>query len=270
MWTRGGREVSRLEEGKLKALVRKGSVAAATRLVAEGTAGVRTRLDLSGCELGDRGSKALGAALASPGCQVEEVCLRGCRLSMREKLRSLSAGLEANVTVTRLDLSGNAIDDRSCANLARAVASTTTLQVIDLSINAIGDDGYRELAEALAANGSIRQLHIGHNRRCGLQAFLLAVASCRSLKILDLLGLPIPHSLFPTLFDLARRRPDLAICFADCRAERCLNIRFANSYFVVPVRHALRAQHRDDDQDVVLAHATLLDDPLTACLRAPA
>lgn len=101
---------------------------------------------------------------------------------------ALAPALEANTTLTQLDLSCNSINAAGTAALAAAVGPNKSLALFDLSANAVGDDGAVALADALAGNTAITALDL-HANSIG-DAGAVALARClganTTLKVLDL------------------------------------------------------------------------------------
>ena len=75
---------------------------------------------------------------------------------------ALAAVLEANTTLTNLDLQGNNIGPAGAESLATALKTNRTLTNLDLFGNNIGPTGAESLATALKTNTTLKQLR-GHD-----------------------------------------------------------------------------------------------------------
>lgn len=238
-------------EEECRNLVTKGSVAAAARLVSESR-----ELILDLLPLRQRGSAALGEALASDSCIVETLSLRKCQLGSAfdmTKLSNFSVGLTRNATLRVLDLSGNMIDDYAAEHLALGIAKHSKLEIIILQSNALGSNGggcgYRALARALANHCTVTELRIGGNRKEGLAAFCLSLMRARALRAVYFCDpgghaasrikcevcANIGHAARRACEALAAARPDLMVCYSDVHGR----IRFLNEPVVLwePASH---------------------------------
>jgi hypothetical protein len=146
---------------------------------------------------------AIGRALAG-GLRHNTACksmdLSGCGLSPTA-VCLISQSLETAM-LSSLDLSGNAIDDRSCIILAntglrskgRPAPLGLGLAVLSLADNHITCVGAKAIADTLAlCNDSTQALRLSHNRigEVGGQALARVFLSNRSLKLLHLQKNPI-------------------------------------------------------------------------------
>ena len=76
---------------------------------------------------------------------------------------SLATALKTNTTLTNLDLQGNNIGPAGAESLATALKTNTTLTNLDLSSNNIGPDGAESLAKALKTNTALTNLYLSGN-----------------------------------------------------------------------------------------------------------
>ncbi|XP_068732974.1 NLR family CARD domain-containing protein 3-like [Montipora capricornis] len=77
---------------------------------------------------------------------------------------ALAKALEINSTLTELNLHGNKIGHSGAAALAKAVEINSTLTGLYLSRNGIGDSGAALLAKAMEINLTLTILHLGRNK----------------------------------------------------------------------------------------------------------
>ena len=75
----------------------------------------------------------------------------------------LAAVLEANTTLTNLDLQGNNIGPAGAESLATALKTNTTLTNLDFSGNNLGPAGAESLATALKTNTALTNLNLSRN-----------------------------------------------------------------------------------------------------------
>ncbi|XP_063819122.1 NACHT, LRR and PYD domains-containing protein 3-like [Pseudophryne corroboree] len=182
-----------------------------------------TRLELTQNVLEDSGIKILCEGLRHPACTLKYIMLWNCGLtsSCCDDLRSV---ITANRSLTRLDLSHNALEDSgikllceglrhpactlqdlrlygcgltsSCCDDLRSVITTNrSLTRLDLDQNALGDSGIKLLCEGLRHPAcTLRHLSLEH---CGLTS-----SCCDDLRSV----ITTNHSL--TTLDLSENAPD--------------------------------------------------------------
>ncbi|KAK7232791.1 hypothetical protein SO694_000372114 [Aureococcus anophagefferens] len=76
---------------------------------------------------------------------------------------ALASALGVNVSLTKLDLSWNALRDESARALGRAFADNASLFDVNLEYNGFGDAGCEAVAMALEQNSGMRILRLAHN-----------------------------------------------------------------------------------------------------------
>ncbi|KAM7108566.1 NACHT, LRR and PYD domains-containing protein 6 [Ciconia maguari] len=175
------------------------------------------QLDLSDNPLGDGGLRELCAALAGPGCSVQNLWLWRCRLT-EASCGALAAVLPASPSLTELHLGDNELGDggvrrlseglrdpacrlqtlrlwrcrlteASCGALAAVLPASPSLTELHLGGNELGDGGVRRLSEGLRDPACrLQTLSLWHCRLTGACCKdLCAVLSTRqSLECLDL------------------------------------------------------------------------------------
>lgn len=151
-----------------------------------------TTLVLSGCPVDDAAARLLADGLGH-----NRVCktldLSGCGLS--HNAVSVIAQSLATALLSSLDLSGNAIDDKSCIILAdtglrskgRPAPLGLGVAVLSLADNHITCVGAKAIADTLAlCNDSLEALRLSHNRigEVGGKALARVFVSNRTLKLL--------------------------------------------------------------------------------------
>ncbi|KAF9956626.1 hypothetical protein BGZ72_002637 [Mortierella alpina] len=90
--------------------------------------------------------------------------------------KALAAALEINSTMTTLNLTDNDIGPLGANALAEALKTNSTLTTLNLRGNAIGDDGAKALAAALKINSTMTTLNLTYNGIGPLGANALAEA----------------------------------------------------------------------------------------------
>ena len=103
-------------------------------------------------------ARTFGASL-----EVQQAQARNRRVTDETAVAVLAAVLEANTTLTNLDLQGNNIGPAGAVSLATALKTNTTLTNLDLSYNNIGSAGAESLATALKTNTTLTNLDVGGN-----------------------------------------------------------------------------------------------------------
>ncbi|KAM7433100.1 hypothetical protein ABFA07_016615 [Porites harrisoni] len=103
---------------------------------------------------------------------------------------SLATALEANTTLTNLNLFGNNIGPAGAESLATALKTNTTLTNLYLSVNDIGPAGAESLATALKTNTTLKTLYLhGSNiGPAGAESLATALKTNTTLTNLDLHG----------------------------------------------------------------------------------
>ena len=81
-----------------------------------------------------------------------------------EGATQVARALKANSTLTQLHLAENGIGAGGAMQVARALEANTTLMQLNLAVNGIGDEGATQVARALEANTTLMELDLGGNR----------------------------------------------------------------------------------------------------------
>ena len=103
-------------------------------------------------------ARTFGASL-----EVQQAQARNRRVTDETAVAVLAAVLEANTTLTNLDLQGNNIGPAGAESLATALKTNTTLTNLDLSDNNLGPVGAESLATALKTNTTLTNLNLFYN-----------------------------------------------------------------------------------------------------------
>lgn len=103
---------------------------------------------LSRNAVGDDGAKAIGEALASPGCGLVELHLRMNAIG-NEGVGAIGAGLRTNTSLRKLNLRANKFTDEGMQVFADSLAENISLRVLDLGLNSgVGEEGQRAVQKA--------------------------------------------------------------------------------------------------------------------------
>lgn len=121
------------------------------------------KLDISSCALRQSVieiSNAIGSALKLKRLNLanNELCIGGKKLAMQ-----LGAGIVKGGTITRLNLSKNAINDEMAVPLLKSLADSPSIKQIDLSYNNIGEASGKTLASLVAKTTTLKRLDISMN-----------------------------------------------------------------------------------------------------------
>ena len=101
---------------------------------------------------------------------------------------SLATALKTNTTLTNLDLYSNNLGPAGAESLATALKTNTTLTNLDLSVNNIGPAGAESLATALKTNTTLTNLDLYSNNLgpAGAESLATALKTNTTLTNLDL------------------------------------------------------------------------------------
>ena len=101
---------------------------------------------------------------------------------------SLATALKTNTTLTNLDLSQNNVGPAGADSLATALKTNTTLTNLDLSQNNVGPAGAESLATALKTNTTLTNLNLSRNNvgPAGAESLATALKTNTNLTNLDL------------------------------------------------------------------------------------
>ncbi|EFJ51005.1 hypothetical protein VOLCADRAFT_88209 [Volvox carteri f. nagariensis] len=147
----------------------------APEIVAASTAVLHT-LDLPACNVGPRGAAQLGRLLAATH-SLHSLNLSNNKSLGCEGVRALAAGLAANRTLLRLDMSGSGIGATGVKDLATALrpdgggGGGPPLQQLMLGFNAAGATGLAALLGAMSGPQpcALRNLQLDHNHVRGVE-----------------------------------------------------------------------------------------------------
>ena len=127
-------------------------------------------------------ARTFGACLEVQQAQLKEASLTDDTAAV------LAAVLEANTTLTHLNLERNNIRTPGAESLATALKTNTTLTNLYLTFNIIGSAGAESLATALKTNKTLRNLSLYDNNigPAGAESLVTALKTNTTLTILDL------------------------------------------------------------------------------------
>ena len=149
-------------------------------------------------------ARTFGASL-----EVQQAQARNRRVTDETAVAVLAAVLEANTTLTNLDLQGNNIGPAGAESLATALKTNTTLTNLDLSYNNIGSAGAESLATALKTNTTLTNLNLSLNNigPAGAESLATALKTNTTLKQLILgHGNDISESVYKKINDELGKR----------------------------------------------------------------
>ena len=128
-------------------------------------------------------ARTFGASL-----EVQQAQARNRRVTDETAVAVLAAVLEANTTLTNLDLQGNNIGPAGAESLATALKTNTTLTNLFLSHNNIGPAGAESVATVLKTNTTLTNLDLSHNNLgpAGAESFATALKANTTLTNLFL------------------------------------------------------------------------------------
>ncbi|KAM9431928.1 ribonuclease inhibitor-like [Clarias gariepinus] len=125
---------------------------------------LQTDLNLSGKIDGDSGVEQLCVLLKDPHCRPETLQLSECNLTERGCSALLTALRSESSTLRELNLSKNRIQDSGVKLLSAELKNKhCTLQTVRLSDCSITEEGYAALAEALRLNSHVKELDLRGN-----------------------------------------------------------------------------------------------------------
>ncbi|XP_022797502.1 protein NLRC3-like [Stylophora pistillata] len=134
----------------------------------------------------------LNVSTAAALANVLKTChtLKHLRLKYGSNITSITPALQANHTVTHLDMREAGVGDVEAEALGRVLQSNHTLTVLCLADNNISHIGVEALAEALKFNRVLEDLNIARNDidNKGAVALSQALESNRTLRCLNLCG----------------------------------------------------------------------------------
>ncbi|KAF5888907.1 protein NLRC5-like, partial [Clarias magur] len=126
---------------------------------------LQTHLNLSGKIDGDSGVERLCALLKDPHCRPETLQLSECNLTERGCSALLTALRSESSTLRELNLSKNRIQDSGVKLLSEELKNKHwKLQTVRLSDCSITEEGYTALAEALRLNTHVKELDLRGNK----------------------------------------------------------------------------------------------------------
>eukprot|EP00050_Salpingoeca_kvevrii_P019490 m.86581 g.86581 ORF g.86581 m.86581 type:complete len:654 (-) comp8437_c0_seq3:528-2489(-) len=127
---------------------------------------------------------------------------------------ALGQAIGFNSTLISLNLSNNGIGDAGAIAFAEGLRHNTTLSELNLDNNNIHDKGAMALAAALASgNSSLTSISLKNNPigSDGMRALLQALKENKSLRAIDIDGIPLDAECIKLLSELAKSRPGLCI-----------------------------------------------------------
>jgi Ran GTPase-activating protein (RanGAP) involved in mRNA processing and transport len=124
-------------------------------------------IDLSGCDITEKGAKIIAKALkegAYPSLRV----LRLEENNIGNGVEDIADALKGNKTLTTLSLAHNELGDENVKVLANALKHNTSLNTLDVTNTDFGDESAFALTSMLHVNESLKTLHIDHNEHVSL------------------------------------------------------------------------------------------------------
>lgn len=120
-----------------------------------------TKLELGENYLGDSGVKVLSTALMDPDCKIQKLSLNNNQLTA-SSARDIASTLNANISLTQLDLGENTLGDSGVKMLSVAIRdSDCNIQELCLRSNGLTASCAKDLASALS---SLTKLSLGDNK----------------------------------------------------------------------------------------------------------
>ena len=107
-----------------------------------------TWLDISGCDVGPTGIKALAPWLGKTHV-LKTLWIASNPLMGDQGCTELAAGLRTNTTLAKLDLSSCNVGAPGCAEVVKALQANPSLRELRLALNTFGDEGATAVAAAL-------------------------------------------------------------------------------------------------------------------------
>jgi Ran GTPase-activating protein (RanGAP) involved in mRNA processing and transport len=166
--------LKRLYLGNNKQIGDEGCILLASSLKRSTTLGV---LDLTNCDIGSKGAKALGAALAL-NKSLHTLYLSENPAIGVDGMKELAAGLVDNKKLKILDVGNCGIGDDGCIALAELLSKSNVVEQLFLRKNNISEKGSAALADSLAnKNRSLKLLNLDYNTigDVGARPFMLAI-----------------------------------------------------------------------------------------------
>ncbi|XP_032898042.1 ribonuclease inhibitor-like [Amblyraja radiata] len=139
-----------------------------------------TKLELGENYLGNSGVKVLSTAFRDPDCKIQKLSLNNNQLT-DSSARDIASTLNANISLTQLDLGENTLGDSGVKMLSVALRDSdciTSRSCGDLSSNRLTASCAQDLASALSTTPSLTELSLGDNKLGDAGVRLL----CEALK----------------------------------------------------------------------------------------
>ena len=119
------------------------------------------RLDLSSCQLGEEGCKAVFKALNKTH-SLQTLSLSNNKMG-NNPCKQLSNCLSNNNSLTSLHLNSNAISGKGVKQLLEGLHSNSSLQILSLSHNSLSQKSSKLLSSSLSSHSSLSLLFLSHN-----------------------------------------------------------------------------------------------------------
>ena len=144
------------------------------------------RLFLANSHLGDEGGKAVAKGLEG-NLSVRELNLSGNMLG-QNAISSIGEMLNKNQTLEKLNLSRNNLTDPDVESLLDSLSRKTVLKELDLSQNILCDQFAKQMSFVLEKNFVLEKLFINSNQLevTGLQALLPGLRKTKTLSALNI------------------------------------------------------------------------------------
>jgi len=157
----GARSLARLEFKETKKKVKTEGAKFLALVLSVKRGSIRT-LDFSNSDISDNKVKSLSEGLVA-NTSLTKLNLGGNRRIGDTGVEALSQMLKTNRSIKFLNLSDNLIGHLGAQYLADALKINTKLKILDLGRNKIGDIGTQHLSEVLELNETLRTLNLNYN-----------------------------------------------------------------------------------------------------------
>jgi Ran GTPase-activating protein (RanGAP) involved in mRNA processing and transport len=118
-----------------------------------------TWLDISGCDIGPQGIKALAPFLRESSV-LQTLWLASNPLLGDQGCTELATGLRTNTVLVKLDLTSCSVGAPGCTSIVKALQANPSLRELRLALNAFGDEGATAVASSLKDMRNLQELDL--------------------------------------------------------------------------------------------------------------